>query len=72
MLPEQQSKQQQRGDWQVNLSYLLGLDWEIPLEFQKVRTRERSLEELKKAAQGQVLGQANRHRGRASTTGHYS
>ena len=57
MLPEQQSKQQQRGDWQVNLSYLLGLDWEIPLEFQKVRTRERSLEELKKAAQGQVLGQ---------------
>ncbi|MHB8270947.1 ABC-three component system protein [Bradyrhizobium sp.] len=55
--PEQQSKQQQRGDWQVNLSYLLGLDWEIPLEFQKVRGRERTLEELKKAAQGQVLGQ---------------
>lgn len=55
--PEQQSKQQQRGDWQVNLSYLLGLDWEIPLEFQKVRGRERTLEELKKAAQGNVLGQ---------------
>jgi uncharacterized protein YydD (DUF2326 family) len=55
--PELQSKQQQRGDWQVNLSYLLGLDWEIPLEFQKVRSRERTLEELKKAAQGQVLGQ---------------
>jgi uncharacterized protein YydD (DUF2326 family) len=55
--PEQQSKQQQRGDWQVNLSYLLGLDWEIPLEFQRVRSRERTLEELKKAAQGQVLGQ---------------
>jgi uncharacterized protein YydD (DUF2326 family) len=55
--PEQQSKQQQRGDWQVNLSYLLGLDWEIPLEFQKVRGRERTLEELKRAAQGQVLGQ---------------
>jgi uncharacterized protein YydD (DUF2326 family) len=55
--PEQQAKQQQRGDWQVNLSYLLGLDWEIPLEFQKVRGRERTLEELRKAAQGQVLGQ---------------
>jgi uncharacterized protein YydD (DUF2326 family) len=55
--PEQQSKQQQRGDWQVNLSYLFGLDWEIPLEFQKVRGRERTLEELKKAAQGNVLGQ---------------
>jgi uncharacterized protein YydD (DUF2326 family) len=55
--PEQQSRQQQRGDWQVNLSYLLGLDWQIALEFQKVRGRERTLEELKKAAQGQVLGQ---------------
>lgn len=55
--PEQQSKQQQRGDWQVNLSYLLGLDWELSLEFQKVRGREKTLEELKKAAQGNVLGQ---------------
>jgi uncharacterized protein YydD (DUF2326 family) len=55
--PEQHAKQQQRGDWQVTLSYLLGLDWEIPLEFQKVRGRERTLEELKKATQGQVLGQ---------------
>jgi uncharacterized protein YydD (DUF2326 family) len=55
--PEQHSRQQQRGDWQVNLSYLLGLDWQIALEFQKVRGRERTLEELKKAAQGQVLGQ---------------
>lgn len=55
--PEQQSKKQQRCDWQVNLSYLLRLDWEIALEFQKVRDRERTLEELKKAAHGQVLGQ---------------
>lgn len=55
--PEQQSKQQQRGDWQVNLSYLFGLDWEIALEFQKVRNRERTLDELKKAAQGRALGQ---------------
>jgi uncharacterized protein YydD (DUF2326 family) len=54
---EQHSKQQQRGDWQVNLSYLFGLDWEIPLEFQKARDRERTLEELKRAAQGAVLGQ---------------
>jgi uncharacterized protein YydD (DUF2326 family) len=55
--PEQHARQQQRGDWQVNLSYLLGLDWQIALEFQKVRGRERTLEELKKAAQGQMLGQ---------------
>src|ERR1700693_4787710 len=32
--PQQHSRQQQRGDWQVNLSYLLGLDWQIALEFQ--------------------------------------
>lgn len=58
--PEQQSDKQQRWDWQVNLSYLLGLDWQIPHEFQKVRARERTLEEIKKAAKtgafGDVLG----------------
>ena len=56
MYPERQAEQQQRGDWQVNLSYLLGLDWQIPFEFQKVRGRERSLEELKKAAKGGAFG----------------
>ena len=66
--PEQQSKQQQRGDWQVNLSYLLGLDWEIPLEFQKVRGRERTLEELKKAA-GRGAWPSHRHGRRITSTG---
>ena len=56
LYPERQAEQQQRGDWQVNLSYLLGLDWQIPFEFQKVRGRERSLEELKKAAKGGAFG----------------
>jgi uncharacterized protein YydD (DUF2326 family) len=60
LYPERQAEQQQRGDWQVNLSYILGLDWQIPFEFQKVRGRERTLEELKKAAKsgafGNVLG----------------
>ena len=55
--PEQHAQQQQRGDWQVNLSYLLGLDWEIPSEFQRVRDREKQLEQLKKAAQGNLFGQ---------------
>jgi len=55
--PEQQARLQQRADWQVNLSYLLGLDWEIPVEFQKIRDREKNLEELKKASQGGTLGQ---------------
>ena len=54
--PERQAEQQQRGDWQVNLSFLLGLDWQIPFEFQKVRGRERTLEELKKAAKGGAFG----------------
>jgi uncharacterized protein YydD (DUF2326 family) len=58
--PEQQAEKQQRWDYQVNLSYLLGLDWQIPFEFHKVRTRERTLDELKKAARtgafGQILG----------------
>ncbi|MDQ6867018.1 MAG: DUF2326 domain-containing protein [Pseudomonadota bacterium] len=57
LYPERQAEQQQRGDWQVNLSYLLGLDWQIPFEFQKVRTRERTLEELKKAARGGAFGE---------------
>lgn len=56
MYPERHAEQQQRGDWQVNLSYLLGLDWQIPFEFQKVRGRERTLEELKKAAKGGAFG----------------
>ncbi len=58
--PERHSGKQQIGDWQINLSYLLGLDWQIPLEFQKLRVRERSLEELRKAAKagafGEILG----------------
>lgn len=54
--PERQAEKQQRWDWQENISYLLGLDWRIPFEFQKVRARESALEELKKAAKGGALG----------------
>ena len=55
--PERQAEKQQKADWQVNLSYLLGLDWQIPFEFNKVRIRERSLEELRKAAKQGALGE---------------
>ena len=55
--PERQAEQQQRGDWQVNLSYLLGLDWKIPAKFQAIRDRERTLEELKKATKGGAFGE---------------
>ena len=54
--PERQSEKQQRGDWQQAVSYLLGFDWQIPFEFQKIRARESALEELKKAAKGGMLG----------------
>lgn len=54
--PERQAESQQRWDWQENLSYLFGLDWQIPYEFQKIKARESALEELKKAAKGGALG----------------
>ncbi|WP_334026282.1 ABC-three component system protein [Burkholderia gladioli] len=58
--PERHAEKQQRWDWQVNLSYLFGLDWQIPYEFNKIRTREKTLEELKKAVKigafGSVIG----------------
>ena len=55
--PERQAEKQHRSDWQVNLSYLLGLDWQIPFEFTKVRLREKTLEELRKAVKVGALGQ---------------
>lgn len=53
---EKQSEKQSSWDSQVNLSYLLGLDWTIPFELEKVRQRERQLEEIKKAAKGGAVG----------------
>lgn len=53
---EKSSVAQGKWDYQVNLSYLLGLDWHLPFELQNVRQREASLKELKKAAQGGTLG----------------
>jgi uncharacterized protein YydD (DUF2326 family) len=53
---ERQAEQQQRWDWQVNLSYLFGLDWRLSHELHKVRQRERTLRELKKAAKAGAFG----------------
>ena len=55
--PERQAERQQRWDWQENLSYLFELDWRIPYEFQKIRLREKALEELRKAAKGGAFGE---------------
>lgn len=61
--PMQQSNEQQVADQQINISYLLGLDWSIPQAWQKVREREKSLEQLRKSLKegsfGQVIDSAS-------------
>lgn len=52
------SEDQQLWDQQVAVSYLLGLDWRIPQQWQAVREREKSLKALKKAVQEGALGEA--------------
>ncbi|MFE7004569.1 ABC-three component system protein [Streptomyces griseus] len=52
------TSQQSTADQQVNLSYLLGLDWSIPRDWEAVRQREKSLKELKKAAKDGAMGDA--------------
>jgi uncharacterized protein YydD (DUF2326 family) len=50
VVPTKQSDMQQVWDQQVAISFLLGLDWTIPRDWQLVREQERGLKELKKAA----------------------
>lgn len=54
--PFRHSEDQQPGDTQVALSYLMGLDWTLPSEWQSIRDKERTLKELKKAAGNGALG----------------
>nr|VFJ44042.1 MAG: Uncharacterized protein YydD, contains DUF2326 domain [Candidatus Kentron sp. DK] len=60
--PEKQATMQQVCDYQIALLYLLGLDWRIASDWQKVRDREKTLNELKKAAKtgafGNIIGRA--------------
>lgn len=56
LAPTQQSSKQQPWDQQVAVSYLLGLDSRIPQEFQEVRTQEKAMTELRKAAKEGGLG----------------
>jgi uncharacterized protein YydD (DUF2326 family) len=48
--PFKHAADQSKGDQQTNLSYLLGLDWGVSKELQRIRDQERSLRELKRAA----------------------
>lgn len=56
-VPFKQSEMQATVDQQVNLSYQLGLDWSIPLRWQHVRDREKSLVELRKSLKDGSFGQ---------------
>ncbi len=53
----EQSKKQQNWDVQVNLSCLLGLDWEVSRSLQRVRLKEKTLTTLRKESESGVLGQ---------------
>jgi uncharacterized protein YydD (DUF2326 family) len=61
--PEKQATMQQAGDYQVALLFMLGLDWTIASDWQKVRDREKTLAELRKAAGagafGSIIGKAS-------------
>lgn len=56
LTPEKNNDQQQLGDYQTALSFLLGLDWSIPQGWQHVREREKGLKALANAAGTGVLG----------------
>ena len=46
---QKQNEYQQPWDWQVNLSYLLGLDWQVPRAIQDLRARKKTLATLRQA-----------------------
>jgi len=54
--PFKQSAQQQLWDQQVAITFLLGLDWTIPQEWQEIRDREKAIKELRKAAETGAFG----------------
>ena len=54
--PDKQATMQQTGDYQVALLFLLGLNWKIASDWQRVRDREKTLAQLKKAAGAGALG----------------
>ena len=60
--PEKQAVMQGTGDYQMALMFLLDLDWQIARDWQTVRDREKTLDELKKAAAtgafGSMIGKA--------------
>lgn len=62
MSPFANSSDQTNGNMQVNISFLLGLDWRIAQDWQNVRDQEKNLKELKRASKegtfGAIIGSA--------------
>lgn len=54
--PFKNAYQQLEGNVQINISFLLGLDWTIAQKWQHVRDQEKNLKELKKATKEGTLG----------------
>jgi uncharacterized protein YydD (DUF2326 family) len=54
--PERHDENQQLGNRQIAVSYLLGLDWDIPRQLQEVREKEKTVAQLRKAAKEGTLG----------------
>lgn len=55
--PFEHYRKQQEWDKQVNNAYLLGLAWEDASEWQKLRDKKRSLDELKKAQKAGLISE---------------
>jgi uncharacterized protein YydD (DUF2326 family) len=61
-------KNQATADYQVNLSYLFGLDWSIAQEWQKIRDQEKSIDALRTALrQGELGGELIESSGKLRT-----
>jgi uncharacterized protein YydD (DUF2326 family) len=52
----QHFQRQMLVDQQVNISYLLGLDWSVPQQWQQVRDQEKAIKVLKKGLKGGAFG----------------
>jgi len=55
--PITQSRYQRIFDWQLSISYLLGINWNLSREWQLIRDREKTLVELKKAIKQGAFGE---------------
>ena len=55
--PMRHTPKQSLTDQQVNISYLLGLDWSVPKEWQQVREREKAIKTLKKGLKEGAFGE---------------